>query len=264
MWVGGPLSPAGNFGGGGGILGCAQSAQPPPARAGAAPRAAAGSRAPPGAAREPGVAAAAARCGLRGRPAGPGWNRGQRGAWPRPRRPGERAAGRETSLPSYLHDRAHRGASKQLALGAHPKYPDNGFPVLSALDLRSLGFSPGGHHENLGVWGNRLLESLDDVSRCDFDQRQTTRRAPRPARPAAARQPAPLRGEGAAGGGSPRGARALAPPSITSPALRARLPESSAQRAGGAARAGCASPRRPWAPAPCPPGFGAAEALSPQ
>lgn len=70
-----------------------------------------------------------------------------------------------------------------------------------------------------------------------FTKSKTTHEPPRPARPQEPRQPAPLRGEGAAGGGSPRPARPLAPPSITSPALGARLPESSARR--------LAAPRRP-------------------
>lgn len=193
-----------------------------------------------------------------GGPAGPGPNLGQARGLPRRRLPGERGAGRETSLKSYLHDKAHQGASKQFALGAHPKYPANGSTVLSALDLRRLGFSPGGHHNNLGVWGDHLLESLDDV-RSDFYQVKTKHEPLRPALPTE-----PLQGEGAAAGGSRRPARPLVPPSITAPALHARLPESSARRAGGAAlrcaaRTGRASPRplpptqRPARPASGPP-----------
>lgn len=51
---GGSPSPAGDLLGKWGVSGRGRGAQPPPARAGAAPRAAAGARAPPGAAREPG------------------------------------------------------------------------------------------------------------------------------------------------------------------------------------------------------------------
>ena len=190
--------------------------------------------------------------------------------------PGARRAGRETSFKSYLNGRAHRGASKQLAFGAHPKYPDNGSPVLYALDLRRFGFSPGGHHGHLRVWGNHLLEGLDDVrSRCDFFfflPSQNHARVPAPRPPQEPRPRAPLQGEGAAGGGSPRPARPLAPPSITSPALGARLPESSAGVAGGARAAGgaappergCASPPRPSCPAPCRPRLEVAEALNPR
>lgn len=177
----------------------ARGAQPPPARTSAEPRAAAGTRAPPGAAQEPGNSRGgrqvrSVRRASRARPeSGPG-------AGPaRPRVTAEKAAGRETSLKSYLHGRAHRGPFKQLASGPHPKYPDNGSPVLSALDLRRLGFSPRGHHDNLGIWGNHLLESLDDVrTRCDFYQVKTTHRTPRPACPPSPAPeplpPAPLHG----------------------------------------------------------------------
>lgn len=48
--------------------------------------------------------------------------------------------------------------------------------------------------------------------------------------------PGPPAARASPSGGSLRGARPLAPPSITSPALRARLPESCAPRAGGAAQ----------------------------
>ena len=184
-----------------------------------------------------GVASAAARCGTWGGPAGPGPNLGQ--AWGRPglRLPGEKRAGRETSLKSYLQDRAHRGASKQLAFGAHPKYPDNSSPVLSALDLRRLGFSPRGHHDNLGVWGNHLLESLDDVrSRCDFYQVKNHAQAPAPRPPPGAlAASAPPRGRGRrrrkpAPGSPPRSAinhvaRARrAPPGVLRPAAGGAAP----------------------------------------
>ena len=142
-----------------------------PSRQSTSPRAAAGARAPPGAARELGSSLGGRQVryverASRARPESLGQ------AWGRPgcaRVLGETRAGRETSFKSYLHDRAHRGASKQLALGAHPKYPDSGSPVLCALDLRRFGFSAGGHHGHWRVWGNHLLEGLDDVrSRCDF------------------------------------------------------------------------------------------------
>lgn len=58
--------------------------------------------------------------------------------WAR-RRPAEAAPAGEksrvgTPRKSYLHDPAPRRASKQLAFAAHPKNPDNGFPMLRALD----------------------------------------------------------------------------------------------------------------------------------
>lgn len=193
---------------------------------------------------------------------------GRRGALPRLRLPGERKVERETSLKSYLQDRAHRGASKQFAFGAHPKYPDNGFPVLSALDLRRLGFSPGGHHDNLGVWGNHLLESLDDVRSRDLHQLKTTHRppAPRPP-PGALAARASSRGRGRrlrkpAPGSPPRSAinhlaRApRAPPRVLCPA--------GWRRRAAPREPGYASPRRPSDPAPCPPSFGAAKAFFPQ
>ena len=117
----------------------------------------------------------------------------------------------------------------------------------------------------MGVWGNHLLESLDDVRSRDFYQVKTTHKPRRPARPSAppATRASP-RGRGRRRR-KPAPARPLAPPSITSPALRARLPESPAWRTWRrrAARAGCASPRRPCDPAPGPPQLGAATAPSP-
>lgn len=140
----------------------------------------------------------------------------------------DRAAGREPAPRSYLQHRAHRPSSNQLALGAHPKYPDNDSRVLRALDLRRVGLSPGGHHDNLGVWGNHLLESVDDVRSGDFHQVKTTHEPGRPSRPPAPRPPVPLRGEGATAearaGSPPRSAinhlsrAGRAPPRVPCPA----------------------------------------------
>lgn len=101
------------------------------------------------------VATAAARCD-RGDPDS---NVGQAGAPPRLR------CRVRTPRKSYLHDPAPRRASKQLAFGAHPKNPDNGFPVLRALDEARVdsGSALGAATIIWGAWGNHLLENLDDV-----------------------------------------------------------------------------------------------------
>nr|XP_051686032.1 collagen alpha-1(I) chain [Oryctolagus cuniculus] len=68
---------------------------------------------------------------------------------------------------------------------------------------------------------------------------------PRPLPPPAAPAARALQREGAAGGGNPRPARALAPPSITGPALGARLSTSPARQAAGAVPPGRGAPRAP-------------------
>ncbi|XP_042528560.1 collagen alpha-1(I) chain-like [Dipodomys spectabilis] len=204
----------------GGFPGFAPSALPPPAPAGgarrAAPRTDAWSRAPPGAARSPEQP---------GRPPG-ARARGRAGRT----RTGEESGGAEAKLSSYLRGGAHRDALKQLALGTHPEYPDNGSPVLGALAFRRRGFSPGGHHDNLGIWGTHLLESLDDVNLSSVifkkpSQNHSPIRAPRPpARPA----PGP-------GGGSPR-ARSPFPAGSRGRCRLGARPPARARTAGGPAR----------------------------
>ncbi|XP_038281461.1 collagen alpha-1(I) chain-like isoform X1 [Canis lupus familiaris] len=135
-----------------------------------------------------------------------------------------------------------------------------------ALDLRRVGLSPGGHHDNLGVWGNHLLESVDDVRSGDFHQVKTTHEPGRPSRPPAPRPPVPLRGEGATAearaGSPPRSAinhlsrAGRAPPRVPCPAdgkAPPRALDSKRKRHGFGARVprSAAAKRQPSAgPAP--------------
>ncbi|XP_039696321.1 translation initiation factor IF-2-like [Pteropus medius] len=115
------------------------------------------------------------------------------------------------------------------ALAPPPDRPRN-----SSQGEGGAGFGAPGPREAV-VWGGRGVRGGEIGLGAGKAELAFTNSKPRIG-PSGRPLPGPPAARASPSGGSLRGARPLAPPSITSPALRARLPESCAPRAGGAAQ----------------------------